>query len=160
LGIGSFADKVGNPRGVKPPTAAAANGGQNIGPLLLNPLAFAAPRGLTFGNSGRNSVNNPARTNFNMSLLKRFSVMGEQNLEFRAEVFNIFNHTQFRIYDPSHPGNTGNNVVNCYGPIASGYSAGFSGDANNPSCLAGNSFLHPVDAHDPRIMQFGLKLAF
>jgi hypothetical protein len=152
LGIGSFADKVGNPKGVKPNVPAT---GSNIGPLLLNPSAFAAPRGLTFGNSGRNSINNPARTNFNMSLLKRFSVLHEdQNLEFRAEFFNVFNHTQFRIYDPSHPGNTGNNNVNCYGDVTTGYSAG----AN--SCVEGNSFLHPVDAHDPRIMQFGLKLAF
>ncbi len=63
-------------------------------------------------------------------------------MEFRAEAFNVFNHTQFRIYDPSHPGNTGNNVINCYGDITTGYSAGAS------SCLVGNSFLHPVDAHD------------
>jgi hypothetical protein len=26
--------------------------------------------------------------------------------------------------------------------------------------LAGNSFLHPVDAHRPRTMQFGLKYNF
>jgi hypothetical protein len=151
LGIGSYADRVGNPRGPKP---TGVSSGSNVGPLLLNPGAFAAPRGLTFGNSGRNSVNNPARTNFNMSLSKHFSVRSEDNLEFRAEGFNVFNHTQFRIYDPSHPGNTGNNIVNCYGNITTGYSAGAS------SCVAGNSFLHPVDAHDPRIVQFGLKLAF
>ncbi len=157
LGIGSFADRVGNPHSVKPNVAANAS---TIGPLLLNPAAFAAPRGLTFGNSGRNSVNNPARTNFNMSLFKKFSVRGQDNLEFRWEVFNIFNHTQFRIYDPAHAGNTGNNVVNCYGPDYAQNSAGFLGDANYKSCVAGNSFLHPVDAHDPRIMQFGLKLAF
>jgi hypothetical protein len=158
LGIGSFADRIGNPRGVKPH---ALSSGPNIGPLLLNPAAFAAPRGLTFGDSGRNSVNNPSRTNFNMSLLKHFSTFGEEdNIEFRAEAFNVFNHTQFRIYDPSHPGNTGNNVVNCYGPIYAQYSAGFTGDDQNQSCLAGNSFLHPVDAHDPRILQFGLKMSF
>lgn len=160
LGIGSFVDKIGNPRGVKPVVAATASTGSNIGPLLLNPSAFAAPRGLTFGNSGRNSVNNPNRTNFNMSLLKHFTAFTEQDLEFRFEVFNVFNHTQFRIYDPSHPGNTGNNIVNCYGPDYAQYSAGFIGDSANTGCVAGNSFLHPVDAHDPRIMQFGLKLAF
>jgi hypothetical protein len=158
LGIGSFADRIANPRGVKPQNL---TNGPNFGPLLLNPSAFAAPRGLTFGNSGRNSVNNPSRTNFNMSLLKHFSTFGqEDNIEFRAEAFNVFNHTQFRIYDPSHPGNSGNNVVNCYGPIYAQYSAGFPGDEQNQSCLAGNSFLHPVDAHDPRILQLGLKLAF
>jgi hypothetical protein len=151
IGLGSYPDKVGNPRGVKPYIAPS---GQNIGPLLLNPAAFAAPRGLTFGNAGRNSVNNPSRTNFNMALVKRFAAFREQDLEFRAEFFNIFNHTQFRIYDPTNPGNTGNNQVNCYGDITTAYSAGAA------SCLAGNSFLHPVNAHDPRIMQFGLKLAF
>jgi len=157
IGLGSYPDRIGNSRGVKPSVPAS---GSNIGPLLLNPSAFAAPRGLTFGNAGRNSVNNPARTNFNMSLLKKFSLWSEQDLEFRAEFFNIFNHTQFRIYDPSNPGNTGNNQINCYGPVYAQYSAGFTGDQNNASCVAGNSFLHPINAHDPRIMQFGLKLSF
>ena len=69
-------------------------------------------------------LNNPARTNFNMSLLKHFPLAHERNVEFRIEAFNVFNHTQFRIYDPSHPGNTGNNVVNCYGDVTTGYSAG------------------------------------
>jgi hypothetical protein len=99
-------------------------------------------------------MNNPSRTNFNMSLLKTFKVFRGLPMEFRLEAFNVFNHTQFRIYDPSHPGNTGNNVINCYGDISTGYSAGA------PGCLAGNSFLHPVDAHDPRILQLGLKLAY
>jgi hypothetical protein len=157
IGLGSYPDRVGNPRGVKPNVAPS---GSNIGPLLLNPSAFAAPRGLTFGNAGRNSVNNPARTNFNMSLVKKLLLLSEQDLEFRAELFNIFNHTQFRIYDPTNPGNTGNNQINCYGPDYAQYSAGFLGDQNNSSCVTGNSFLHPVNAHDPRIMQFGLKLAF
>jgi hypothetical protein len=90
-----------------------------------------------------------------MALLKHFKAFGERSdFEFRAEAFNVFNHTQFRIYDPSHPGNIGNNVANCYGGQASLYSAGDS------SCLVGQSFLHPVDAHDPRILQFGLKASF
>jgi len=160
LGVGSYADLMPG-AGAHGPKPYVAVGGQNVGPLLLNPGAFAAPRGLTFGNSGRNDLRNPSRTNFNMSLLKHFKAFHEKSdIEFRAEGFNVFNHTQFRIYDPSHPGNTGNNVINCYGPIDSGYSAGFSGDANNASCLAGNSFLHPVDAHDPRILQFALKIGF
>ncbi|WP_252263940.1 TonB-dependent receptor [Paracidobacterium acidisoli] len=152
LGIGSYVDRSGDAHGIKP---AVASNGSNIGPLLYNPNAYTAPRGLTFGNSGRNSLSNPARTNFNMSLLKHFKSFHEKlDIEFRAESYNVFNHTQFRIYDPAHPGNSGNNVANCYGGIATGYSAGASG------CLAGNSFLHPVDAHDPRILQFGLKGTF
>jgi len=151
LGIGSYADVVGGAHGTRPHVTP----GLNEGPLLLNPGAFAAPAGLTFGNSGRNFLNNPSRTNFNMALLKHFAPFGgKSDIEFRAEVFNVFNHTQFRITDPSHPGNTGNNIISCYGSQSEFYSAGAS------RCLSGNSFLHPVDAHDPRIMQFGLKANF
>jgi hypothetical protein len=154
LGVGSYADVVSSPRGISSEVVAAASN-STIGPLLANPGAFVAPRGLSFGNAGRNFMRNPSRINFNMSLLKHFKAFHEKSdVEFRAEAFNVFNHTQFRIYDPSHPGNTGNNVINCYGDVSTGYSAGASG------CLAGNSFLHPVDAHDPRILQFGLKLGF
>jgi hypothetical protein len=155
FGTGSYADCVGNPNNH------VAYGGrfvaQTFGPLLYNPSAYVAPRGLTFGNCGRNSLNNPARTNFNISLLKHFKVFGERDLEFRTEAFNVFNHTQFRIYDLSHPGNTGNNIIGCYGPTSANYSAAGGGGVD---CLTGNSFLHPVDAHDPRILQFGLKLSF
>ncbi len=152
LGIGSYADKIVNPHVGKPFVPQNAN---NVGPLLLNPGAYAAPRGLTFGNSGRNSLKNPSRINFNMSLYKHFKPFQERlDIEFRAEAYNVFNHTQFRITDPANPGNTGNNVINCYGSQTELYSAGASG------CLTGNSFLHPVDAHDPRIMQFGLKGSF
>jgi hypothetical protein len=152
LGIGSYADVIGSAKVGKP---FVQPGGNNVGPLLLNPGAFAAPRGLTFGNSGRNYLNNPSRINFNMSLLKHFKPFTERlDIEFRAEAFNVFNHTQFRITDPANPGNAGNNVINCYGTQTELYSAGGSG------CLAGNSFLHPVDAHDPRILQFGLKGSF
>jgi hypothetical protein len=155
FGTGSYADCVGNPNNH------VAYGGrfvaQTFGPLLYNPSAYVAPRGLTFGNCGRNSLNNPARTNFNISLLKHFKVFGERDLEFRTEAFNVFNHTQFRIYDLSHPGNTGNNIIGCYGAASVNYSAAAGGGVD---CLTGNSFLHPVDAHDPRILQFGLKLSF
>lgn len=154
FGTGSYADCVGNPYLGTP---ALGNNPQSFGPLLANPAAFAAPTGLTFGTCGRNSMNNPTRVNFNVSLLKHFKVFGERDLEFRAEAFNVFNHVQFRIYDPSHPGNTGNNVIGCYGGASTGYSAA-GGDGVD--CLTGNSFLHPVDAHDPRILQFGLKFNF
>jgi hypothetical protein len=160
FGTGSYADCVGNPYYGK---QVGGNNAESFGPLLANPAAFVAPRGLTFGDCGRNSMNNPRRTNFNVSLLKHFRVLGERDLEFRAEAFNVFNHTQFRIYDPSHPGNTGNNVIACYGgavtsyPSSQNYSAAGGGGVD---CLTGSSFLHPVDAHDPRILQFGLKFVF
>jgi len=129
---------------------------KSFGPLIGNPTEFVAPRGLTFGNAGRNFLNNPKRTNFDIALLKHFKLTERSDLEFRAEAFNIFNHTQFRVYDPDNPGRSGNNIISCYaGPV---YSAGFQG--GGADCVTGASFLHPLDTHRPRTIQFGLKLGF
>jgi hypothetical protein len=153
----SYPDVVGSAKHCI--SCAKQAGGDNpksFGPLLLNPSAFAAPRGLTFGDAGRNVLNNPRRTNFDMSLLKHFTLPGEFDLEFRAEAFNVFNHTQFRIYDPSQ-GNSASNTVSCYAGPDGNYSA--AGGAGT-DCYTGNSFLHPFDAHRARTVQFALKLAF
>src|SRR5438309_3091077 len=94
VGSGSFADKVGDPR-------SGVTRGSDVGPRLYNPDAFAAPQGLTFGHSGRNSLTNPRRTNFDMSLFKRFAIKESAAFEFRWDLFNIFNHTQFNGIDGS-----------------------------------------------------------
>ena len=130
-----------------------------FGPLLGNPSQFVAPTGLTYGNTGRNYLNNPSRVNFDMTLTKNWALNERYSFQFRIEAFNIFNHTQFRIYNPSRTGNPGNNVINCYGgaavdPSDTSYSAG------DASCLQTSSFLHPIDAHRPRTMQLGVKFNF
>ena len=151
-GLGIAASYPDVLKGVPPP----GDNSKSFGPLIGNPSQFVAPRGLTFGDAGRNFLNNPGRMNFDMALLKHFKVRESGVLEFRAEAFNIFNHTQFRIYDPDNPGSTGNNIISCYGgPL---YSAGFKG--SGADCVTGASFLHPLDAHRPRTIQFGLKLGF
>jgi hypothetical protein len=151
--VTSFPDVVGDIHGAAP---VGADNPKSFGPALGNAAAFAAPRGLTFGNAGRNLMNNPFRWNFDMTLMKTFKVKEGTNLEFRSEVFNVFNHTQFRVYDSSpNFGNGANNTISCYGLQA--FSA--AGDAQT-DCLTGNAFLHPVNAHRPRTMQFALKLSF
>jgi hypothetical protein len=136
--------------------ASPGSNSKSFGPLIGNPSQFVAPRGLTFGDAGRNFLNNPRRENFDLSLLKHFKIHESADLEFRAEAFNVFNHTEFRIYDPDNPGSSGNNIISCYaGPS---YSAGFKG--NGADCVTGASFLHPLNAHRPRTIQFALKLAF
>lgn len=77
------------------PTVAPASSGNIVGPLLYNPGAFAQPQGLTFGNEGRNFLRNPGRWNFDMGLVKTFKITERQDVQFRAEGFNIFNRTQF-----------------------------------------------------------------
>jgi len=155
----SYPDVVANPA----PVGNIFNP-ESFGPLLGNPNKFVAPRGLTFGDAGRNFLNNPHRTNFDMTLLKHFKVTESSLVELRAEAFNVFNHTQFRIYNPDL-GNTGSNVISCYG--GPNYSAGYSaplnpitGASTGTDCVTGSAFLHPVDAHRPRTVQLALKYNF
>jgi hypothetical protein len=100
-GPGTYADRVGNPNANIPATAPGSP------PFLYNPGAFADPQGLTFGNSGRNSLRNPRTTNFDMALFKHFKVTESTAFEFRTEAFNIFNHTQWNGVnnDEGSPGN-------------------------------------------------------
>jgi Carboxypeptidase regulatory-like domain/TonB-dependent Receptor Plug Domain len=86
---GSFADIVGDPFDVprKDPN--------QKGPLLFNPNAYIQPQGLTFGDSGRNSLNLLHRTNFDMAVYKVFKPTERVDVQFRAEGFNIFNHPQW-----------------------------------------------------------------
>src|SRR5271168_4996070 len=124
VGAGSYPDVLGDPKGY--PSSGTTIAG-SFGPLLGNPGAFVAPRGLTFGDAGRNSFNNPNRLNFDMSVLKNFKLRESTSLEFRLEVFNVFNHTQFRIYDPNL-GNTSNNTITCYGGPNSSAAGGVNAD--------------------------------
>lgn len=138
-GTGSRPDIVGDPN------AAAPSGAQGSapGPLFYNPAAFVAPRGLTFGDAGRNLMRNPGRTNVDMGMFKSFQITEHQTIQLRVEGFNVFNHTQW----------TGlNGGVSCYG--------GSNNSAGDPSCTSSSNFLHPSGAHLGRILQFGLKYAF
>ena len=88
---GTFADLVGSPSS----TASASCAVSGAGPQLYNPCAFAHPQGLTFGDAGRNVLRIPRTTNFDMSLMKNFKIKESMGFQFRAEAFNIFNHTQW-----------------------------------------------------------------
>jgi hypothetical protein len=151
---GSYPDLIGNPR------AGVQNSPDpGFGPLLYNPAAFVAPRGLTFGNAGRNILNNPWRTNFDMALLKHFPITESQYFEFRAEAFNVFNHLEYSWLGGdggsaganSGAGNS-DSTVTCYGPNNS--------PAGDPSCVSQTGFLRAGAAHNARILQFALKFIF
>jgi hypothetical protein len=65
----------------------------------FNLAAFTAPPLGSFGNVGRNILKGPSAYNFDFSLFKDFKVREHKALQFRAEMFNIFNTPQF-----SNPG--------------------------------------------------------
>ncbi|MBA2302961.1 MAG: TonB-dependent receptor [Acidobacteria bacterium] len=56
--------------------------------------AFAVPAAFTYGNCGYNSVRGPGFKNTNMSVFRSFP-RGNQRLEFRLEVFNVFNWVNY-----------------------------------------------------------------
>ena len=65
--------------------------------LTLNPAAFATPAPGTFGNVPRNFLSGPNFQQLDLIFNKRFRFSESTNLEFRTEVFNVFNHTNFDI---------------------------------------------------------------
>ncbi len=62
---------------------------------FLNPAAFSIPAAGTFGNLPRNALKGPSFRQFDLILNRRFRFSETKNLEFRTEVFNIFNHANF-----------------------------------------------------------------
>ncbi|HKX28284.1 MAG TPA: Cna protein B-type domain-containing protein, partial [Blastocatellia bacterium] len=61
----------------------------------FNTSAFAAPAAGFFGNAGRNIIREPGTHKWDMSFFKNNRLNERMNLQFRAEFFNIFNHTNF-----------------------------------------------------------------
>ena len=59
--------------------------------------AWGAPAIFTFGNGGRNILTGPGRVNFDYSVFKNFALTEKLKLQFRTEMFNLFNHAQFDL---------------------------------------------------------------
>jgi hypothetical protein len=59
----------------------------------FNTSAFATPAAFTFGNAGRNSMYGPSLWKTDVAMQREFPLAGRTRLEFRAEAFNVFNHT-------------------------------------------------------------------
>ena len=101
----------------------------------LNNAAFSVPvqsgAGTGFGNVMKGSLRGPGYTNWDAAVVRTFPIFRETNLDFRAEYFDVLNHTEL-----SNPG-----VSN---PVASSTSFG------TITATQGG----------PRIAQFSLKYVF
>lgn len=86
----------GNSRNIRRPNLVAG-----VNPFLgndrqfLNPAAFAAPAPGTFGDLSRNALSGPNFRQVDMTFGKKFYLGEKTNIEFRTEVFNIFNQANF-----------------------------------------------------------------
>jgi hypothetical protein len=99
----------------------------------FNPKAFTLPTPGTFGNVGRGSLVGPSLADVDFSTFKSTHLSERVALQFRAELFNIFNHVNF--------GNI-NELV-------------FTGTTISPSAR-----VVTTTATTSRQIQFGLKLIF
>jgi hypothetical protein len=96
-----------------------------------------------------------------MALIKHFTVTESKYFEFRAEAFNVFNHTEFS-YLGGDAGSASNNAngaktnatqVTCYG--------GPDNSAGDATCGGqGLPIFRASSAHLARILQLGLKFIF
>jgi len=113
----------------------------NVNAFIEQPLG-------TFGNATRNIIRNPGVNNWDLSVFKDFTVPWfgrhqgwladeDAKLQFRAEFFNAWNHTQF------------NGVDTTFQTQGSGMPSGTT-----------SGFGSVTSARDPREIQFALKLEF
>ncbi len=80
-----------------------------LGIQWFDPTSYAEPAPGTFGNCSVSSVRGPGEANFDIGIAKKFPIRESQNLEFRAEFLNAFNHP---ILDAPNTGfSIGNNTV-------------------------------------------------
>ncbi len=63
--------------------------------MWFNPAAFVAPPPNTYGNSARGVLYAPGEANWDLSMLKHFSIMEKASVELRMDFFNAFNHPEF-----------------------------------------------------------------
>jgi hypothetical protein len=62
---------------------------------FVNPAAFAQPAAGTFGNEKRNQFYGPGFSDVDFSIFKNTPITERVNTQFRVEMFNLFNHTNF-----------------------------------------------------------------
>ncbi|MBV9294719.1 MAG: hypothetical protein JO145_04035, partial [Acidobacteriaceae bacterium] len=67
----------------------------------FNTSAFAVPAAGQYGNMGRDTIEGPGAWNLDTALSRIFRVTERQQMDFRAEAFNVLNHPRFNL-----PGST------------------------------------------------------
>ncbi len=91
-------------RGGRPDIVGDPGAGEQTANLYwFNPNAYAPAADGTFGNSKRAEFRQPGRNQTDLSLSKNWAFNGTERIQFRADMINAFNHTQWQA-DPSANG--------------------------------------------------------
>ena len=150
FGVAYFRPNVvsGEPLYVLDPTLA--------GGKAINPAAFGAPSGLEQGNLGRNGLRGFPLHQIDLALRRAFNFSEQLSLQFRVDVFNVFNHPNFA--DP-----VGRDRV--IGGVFPGFTFTPNSTFGRSSSLLGQSLSDPgfgsfYNVGGPRTMRFSLRLIF
>jgi hypothetical protein len=128
IGVQWFPNLVCDPR---------PGGSCPAGSTVILPVAFIGGKTIYhFGSMGRNVVIGPSFNNSDLSLIKRTKIGEHQMIEFRWEVFDIFNHANF-----GQPGRTAQVGSTSFGVIT-------------------NTRFPTGDSGSSRQMQFAIKYKF
>lgn len=89
----------GSSRNVRRPDLVAGANPYLVGAdrLTINPAAFTTPAPGAFGNVPRNFLGGPKFQQIDIVFKKKFSFTETTNLEFRTEIFNVFNRANFDV---------------------------------------------------------------
>jgi hypothetical protein len=128
IGVQWFPNLVCDPR---------PGGSCPAGAAVVLPVAFVGGKTIYhFGSIGRNTVPGPTFNNTDFSVIKRTKIGENKLIEFRAEVFDIFNHANF-----GQPGRTAQVGSTAFGVIT-------------------NTRFPTGDSGSSRQIQFALKFKF
>ena len=105
----------------------------------INPAAFVTPANGTWGDAPRNVARGPGAWQMDMGMAKHIPLTERMALQFRTEVFNIFNHPQYGL------------------PNATILVSGFGSITNTVNTTTPVS---PVGEGTPREFQFALRMEF
>ena len=88
----------GNSRNIRRPDLVAGTNGYQKATKTnwIDPAAFAVPLPGTFGDLARDAFKGPGLAQLDLTLDKKFAITERSNIEFRAEFYNILNHTNFQ----------------------------------------------------------------
>ncbi len=128
IGVQWFANNVCDPR---------AGGSCPSGSVVILPVSFVGGKTIYhFGSLGRNVIIGPRFNNSDVSLIKRTKLSENKIIEFRLEIFDVFNHANF-----GQPGRVAQVGSTSFGVIS-------------------NTRFPTGDSGSSRQMQFALKFKF
>ena len=126
------------------------------GHRLLNVNAFSPPADGSIGTLGRNSLTGFSAWQADVGIHRTFGLTERLKMEFRGELFNIFNHPNFANPDTEYV-NNGDGTVTIsptFGQAVTTLARGFNGGGNT------GGFNPLFQNGGPRSVQFALRLQF